>query len=208
MKPRDFRFVVIADQVDSRTDTDRVPDALSALAGLDTVLPFERTAGDEVQGLLAHGAAVVAALVALTRLEGWRVGIGLGAVEEPLPASTRAARGPAYLAAREAIGEARRSPALLALRAPAVGPDGYGTYIEDAETALWLLRHTLDRRSAEGWELMDLLDQGLTGAQAAERLGVSASAVSQRLSRAYRTEGVRGAELAARLLDRAAEVAP
>ena len=55
---------------------------------------------------------------------------------------------------------------------------------------------------------MDLLDQGLTGAQAAERLGVSPSAVSQRLSRAYRTEGLRGAGLATRLLDRVAEVAP
>jgi DNA-binding NarL/FixJ family response regulator len=171
------------------------------------LLPYERTAGDEVQGLAATGSAVVASIVALTRLDGWRIGIGVGTVDEPLPTSTRAARGDAYLAARTAISAARRSPVELSLTAgDSVRAGGYGDYVEDAETALWLLRGTLARRSAEGWELMDLLDAGLTNAQAAESLGVSPSAVSQRLARAARTEGVRGARLATRLVDRLVEV--
>lgn len=209
MKANDFRFVLIADQVESRTGADRVPVALKALARVEMVLPYERTAGDEVQGLMATGEAVVASVVALTRMEGWRVGIGVGTVDGPLPESTRAARGQAYLAARTAIGAARRSPVELALvAAEDVRPPGYGDLVDDAETALWLLRSTLARRSPEGWELMDLLDAGLTNAQAAQQLGISPSAVSQRLGRGARSEGLRGARLAVRLLDRLIQEAP
>jgi DNA-directed RNA polymerase specialized sigma24 family protein len=206
MKETSFTFVLIADQVSSRTGADAVPDALARLAGLDCLLPFERTAGDEVQALLAAPDAVVEAVVRLTRLSGWRIGLGAGTVDAPLPSSTREARGLAYLAAREAITAARRRPTDLALRLPAdVSGDGYGDLLEaatDAETAIWLLRGTLARRSREGWELMDLLDAGLTSAEAAERLGISRSAVSQRLAASAREEGTRGARLAARLLRR------
>jgi DNA-binding NarL/FixJ family response regulator len=118
-----------------------------------------------------------------------------------------AARGDAYLAARTAIGLARRTPVGLSLvPGDSVRGGGYGERVEDAETALWLLRSTLARRSREGWELMDLFDQGLTNAQAAERLGISPSAVSQRLGHAARTESERAARLATRLLDRVLEV--
>lgn len=199
-------FVLIADQVGSRTGADRVPAALAALADLEVVLPFERTAGDELQGLCALPASVVEAAVRLTRLNGWRIGIGVGTVDAPLPTSTRAARGTAYLAARAAVLDARRAPVGLALAlADRVGEHGYGEVGEaarDAETALWLLVSTLARRSTEGWELMDLLDQGLTNAGAAAVLGISPSAVSQRRARAARVEATRGAELAARLLGR------
>jgi len=204
-------FVIIADQVGSRTSDDRVPAALAALADLAVTLSFERTAGDEIQGLLSDPLSVVTAITRLTRLSGWRIGIGAGTVDSPVPASTRAARGPAYLAARAAIDAARGAPAELALALPySVSGDAYGEVIEaakDAEAALWLLRTVLSRRSEEGWELMDLLDKGLTNARAAERLGISPSAVSQRLSRASRIEVDRGSKLAARLLGRMQEVA-
>ena len=199
--------MVIADQVDSRTESDRVPLALEALSRVELLLPYERTAGDEIQGLAATGRAVVTSITALTRLDGWRIGLGVGLVDEPLPKSTRAARGDAYLAARTAIGTARRSPVALSVAAgDSVRDGGYGENVEDAETALWLLRSTLARRSREGWELMDLLDQGLTKSQAAERLGISPSAVSQRLGRAARTEAERASRLSTRLLDRLLEV--
>nr|WP_300141272.1 winged helix-turn-helix transcriptional regulator [Propionicimonas sp.] len=206
MKDLDFTFVVVADQVASRTEPDRVPAALEALAGVPAVLPFERTAGDEVQGLLTEPAAVVAAVARLTRLDGWRLGIGAGRVEQPLPRSTRAARGDAYLAARTAIMAARRAPTGLALTVPPdVGDGRYGEVsaaARDAESALWLLRSLLARRSEEGWELVELLDRGLTNTDAAARLGISPSAVSQRLGRAARQEAQRGTELTVRLLAR------
>ena len=211
MKSTSFSFVVMADQMASRAASDRVPAALDALAGLPLTLPFERTAGDEIQCLTADPHSVVDAVGRLTRLDGWRLGIGIGPVEIPLPDSTRAARGGAYLAARTAITAARHAPTDLALAVHGgVGRDRYGENAEaarDAEAALWLLRSVLARRSEEGWELMDLLDDGLTNAQAAARLGVSPSAVSQRLSRAAREEGRRGAELCVRLLTRLQGVA-
>lgn len=206
MKEVGFTFALIADQISSRTGADAVPDALAGLTGLDCLLPFERTAGDEVQALLVAPEAVVESVVRLTRLSGWRIGVGVGSVDAPLPSSTREARGPAYLAARDAVTIARKQPTGFALRAPAdVGGEAYGDLLDaatDAETAIWLLRGTLARRSREGWELMDLLDAGLTGAEAAERLGISRSAVSQRLTASAREEGARGARLAARLLAR------
>lgn len=205
MKSDTFTFVVVADQMGSRANPDHVPSALAQLErtlGNRLLLPFERTAGDELQGLCTDPRVVVDAVCHLTRLAGWRIGIGAGAVETPLPASTREARGDAYVAAREAIGNARSSPTQLALVGTAVSANNYGGLIDDAETALWLLRGLLQQRSQEGWELMDLFDQGLTGAEAAAKLGISPSAVSQRLSRAHRIEAERGAELATRLLDR------
>ena len=206
MKPLSFIFVMVADQVGSRSGSDRVPAALEALSDLNAVLGFERTAGDEIQGLLDKPVAVVAVVDRLTRLGDWRIGIGAGAVDSPIPDSTRAARGTAYLAARAAITAARTSPTDLALAlSPGVRGEAYREVVDagtDAETALWLLRSVLGRRSQEGWELMDLLDEGLTNARAAKRLGISPSAVSQRLSRAARPEAVRGAHLATRLLAR------
>lgn len=204
MKVPDFTMAVVADQIASRESSDAVPAALDRLSHVGTILSFERTAGDEIQGLLASPADLVEAIALLTRLGGWRIGIGLGRVDLPLPTSTREARGPAYLAAREAIGAARRRPTALALRVEEnVSRPGYAELseaAEAAETALWLWRGVLSRRSREGWELMDLLEAGHTNTQAARILGVSASAVSQRLAVSGREEGRRGASLSARLL--------
>jgi hypothetical protein len=206
MKPAAFTFAIVADQISSRAGADRVPNALAALSDVTALLPFERTAGDEIQALLIDPSALVSSILRLTRLAGWRVGVGFGTVESPLPSSTRAARGPAYLAAREAIGAARRQPTGLALRlGQAVTATRYGELHDaatDAETALWLWRGGLSRRSQEGWELMDLLDSGLTNTEAAKTLGVSPSAVSQRLAAAAREESRRGALLCEGMLRR------
>jgi Winged helix-turn-helix DNA-binding len=206
MKPESFTFAVIADQISSRETTDAVPQALAALARLEVELPFERTAGDEIQALIAHPRAVVDCILLLTRLSDWRIGVGVGTVQQPLPSSTRAARGPAYFAARDAVAAARRQPTGFALRLPdTVSGPGYRELddsAQDAETAIWLWRGLISRRSQEGWELMDLLDAGLSNAEAARRLNITPSAVSQRLSAAAREEGHRGAALATRLLGR------
>ena len=195
-------LVVTADQVDSRSRPDGVPAALERLAGLGDrlLLPFDRTVGDEVQALAIDAGAVVSTVTTLTRLGGWWIGIGVGDVERPLPATTREARGSAYVAAREAVEAARNSPTGLALQAaPDVGASQYGD-VRNAEAALMLLRSVLSRRTPEGWELMDLLDADPSSRRAAATLGISPSAVSQRLARSARTEAQRGAELATHLL--------
>lgn len=214
MKSTAFMYVVVADQVGSRGGDDRVPAALDYLAGVEgsVVLPFERTTGDELQGLTDDPATVVSTVVRLSRLGGWRIGIGAGDVELPLPSSTREARGPAYVAARDAIEAAHSTPVELALAlAGTAGTVSARRYCDpvpeavDAETALWLLKFVLATRSPEGWELVELLDQGHSSAAAAKTLGISASAASQRLARAHRAEAVRAAELATRLLARLPE---
>ena len=63
-------FVLTADQKRSRRRGDRVPEALAALestlgtaAASGVALPFERTVGDEIQGVLHSPAAVVRSLM-------------------------------------------------------------------------------------------------------------------------------------------------
>lgn len=216
MKVVDFTgmFVVTADQRRSRQTPDAVPEALAALAEVTAegvLLGFERTAGDEIQGLLATPRAVVDVVGLLLRMGRWRIGVGVGEVEEPLPESTRAGRGAAYVAARRALEAARATPVGLAVRQGGIGPgtagpdpDDPGTASWQAETALLLWGQLLARRSAEGWQVSDLLDRGLSNRAAAAELGISPSAASQRAARAAYTEGRRGARLAVELLARAA----
>jgi hypothetical protein len=197
-------LVLTADQKRSTQSGDRVPAALQAL-GTDPPegvrLPFERTVGDEIQGVLSTPAAAVWAVTELVRLGDWRIGIGVGPVEQPLPDSTRAASGPAFVAARDAVTAAHTSPTDLRVRS-AVGARDYpsANRARAAESALWLLVALLRRRTPEGWEIVQMAGSGLSGREMAARLDISPSAVSQRLARAGAHEGRRGAELAALLL--------
>lgn len=204
-------WAVNLDQRRSRREPDRVPEALAVLGRIwGVLLHFERTAGDEIQGLLTEPQAVVDVVIALTRLDagsggtgpGWRIGIGLGEVDDLTVPSTRAARGPAYLMAREAVEQAGRAPGRLAL----LGADPERQEaVERAETALILLRWLLGQRSLKGWEVIELLADSAHQSEVADKLGISESAVSQRLDRAGWREGVRAAQLARHLLTLAQE---
>ena len=114
-------MVLTVDQRGSRTAPDRVTDLLEALAPLPSRLAFSRTAGDEVQGLVCDPGHLPALLEVLLRDGGWRVGLGIGHVEAPLPGDVREARGPAFVHARDAVEAARHSPA--GLRVVAGGTD-------------------------------------------------------------------------------------
>ncbi|WP_277210194.1 hypothetical protein [Isoptericola croceus] len=215
-------LVLTVDQRSSTTRGDLVPHVLELLravtqdrgrsAGL--VLPFERTVGDEVQGVLAadeSGAQLAVRVVAdLLRDGGWSVGLGVGAVDLPLPETSRAAAGPAFVRARAAVDEAkgRGSTVPLAVNGPSVEPAA--TIAGDAQALLRLLGAVAARRSDAGWEAVDTLAEhsGVNAPQraTAARLGVSEQAVSQRLRAALWAEEVAARPLAARLL-RAADAA-
>lgn len=186
-------FVLTIDQRKSREDHDRVPEMLALLADLPVLRAFERTAGDEFQGLLDDGAAVTTAIRRLLRDDHWNIGIGLASVEEPIPADARAGRGEAYLAARTAVTSAKSSPWNLRV----VGDDQYAC--RQLETVLWLWAAVLARRTSGGWELADLVQQGFTYERAARELGVTQSAVSQRAQAAGLVEDRRAQELATQL---------
>jgi hypothetical protein len=180
--------VLTVDQDGSRSGSDQVPTALTALADVHARLPFERTVGDEFQGVLDEPAAVVAALEVLLRSGEWNIGIGLGPVETPLPDQARAGRGPAYLFARDAVTRAKSSP--WHVRAM-----GEGDGVRALESAIWLWAALLSRRTPRGWEVADLVDEGLTYDEAAAKIGISQSAVSQRAAAAGIAEGRRAREL-------------
>ncbi len=192
-------IVVTADQRGSRTRGDRVPDALDAVNALDgdtLVRGFERTAGDEIQGIVTDGTAAVEVVVRLARLGDWAVGVGIGGIDTPIPRSTRAASGPAYIAARDAVERARRRRPAIAVTGAAVGEA-----VDRAEAALLMLVALLERRTPEGWEAVDLARRGMNGVAIAQTLGITQQAVSDRLRTAHLDVTERGGALAAALLD-------
>jgi hypothetical protein len=172
-------FVLTVDQRASRRGPDRVPEVLRMLnATVSTLLPFERTAGDEFQGVLAGADEVVDVVLRLVRLGDWSIGVGAGPVQTPLPASTRAGAGPAFLCARRAVEAAKQRPARLAVRGAVPVEAG------DAQAVMTALAVLVDRRSDQAWEAIALVEGGRTQAEAATELGISRQAVGQRLAAA------------------------
>ncbi len=170
--------------------TDRVPDTLEEMvdSGVTLLRPFERTAGDEFQGVLDDPAALATVVERLLREDTWNIGVGIGEVEEPLPPSTRAGRGPAYVHARDAVTAAKSS--LWHLRVEGDRPG-----VRGLETSMLLWAALLSRRTDRGWAVADLVDEGLRYDEVAKRLGVTQSAVSQRAQAAGIVEGLRAREL-------------
>ncbi|MEK8071625.1 hypothetical protein [Rhodococcoides navarretei] len=190
-------FVLTVDQRRSRRDIDRVPDLLEHYRAHQLVRPFDRTAGDEVQAVCEDAATVVSIALELVATPHWSVGIGIGYVELPLPETTRAGRGPAFEAARDAVTRAKNAPAALAVS----GPES--ATAEDAETASTLVALLINRRSDQGREAVALMERGLTQTEAAEQLKISKQAMSQRLSVAGWHVESAGRTLGTRLLEAA-----
>ena len=190
-------LVVTVDQRDSRRRPDLVPATLAALSAVPTLRPFQRTVGDEFQGVLDDPAALAATLELLLRENEWWIGVGIGAVELPLPADARGGRGPAYLLAREAVTAAKASPWPVRVLGPA---DAVAL-----ESAAWLWASVLSRRTTKGWEVADLVDRGLSYDAVAHKLAITQSAVSQRARAAGLAETTRAralvTDLAARCLE-------
>jgi hypothetical protein len=191
-------FVLTVDQIQSRAQQDLVEVTLAGLGEVDTLLPFTRTVGDEFQGLVANPASVVDVTLGLMRTVGWHVGIGIGAVQQPLPSDARQARGPAFLAARSAVEAAKKQSTHVSVRSV---PDRLEA--RDAEITFRLLIALQLRRSAHGWEAAGLMDQGLTQAAAASTLGITRQALSQRLQAAHWSLDRESRLVLARLLARA-----
>ena len=170
-------FAITADQVDSRRQPDIAAETMRSLEimlGEGLVLPVDRTAGDEIQLLITASDTALTAILALTRHGQWSVGCGIGSVNLPLPANAREAGGDAFVAARAAVNEAKKRDTRFALRSTAA------TDAADAEAFVDLLLQLRARRSAEGWEMCDLLVAGKSQAEAAKLLGITPQAASKR----------------------------
>ena len=191
-------YVLTADQIGSRTRGDMLEATLAGLARYPTRLGFTRTVGDEFQGLLEDPLSVVGVTLDLMRDGGWHIGVGVGQVQHPLPVDVRSARGPAFLAARAAVETSKRSSSHICVqsRPPA------NLAARDAEVVIRLVGGLRERRTPEGWEAVDLMAHGATQAEAAQRLGISQQAVSQRLRAAQWPLEHDAIPVLARLLER------
>lgn len=151
-------FVLTIDQQASTRDGDHVPNLLERLIPVTTALegvalPFERTVGDEVQALLTSAADTLTVVRHVLRIGGWSIGLGIGSVDTPLPNSSRAASGPAFVHAREAVQRAKTKSTMAAL---AVHADKERT-AREVESLLVLLGAVIGRRTDLGWEVVDAL---------------------------------------------------
>lgn len=191
------------DQKGSRSVGDRVDQLLADLADTagrpGVVRPFERTVGDEVQAVVDDAGLAVEIALRLVRIGGWSIGLGVGPVDEPIPASARAGSGAAFVRARIAVDRAktRTRPVPLAV----VGASA--AKAADAEAVLTLLGALGMRRRPAGWAVVDALTAlgpEATQEAIATRLGITQQAVSQRLRAAMWAEEVAARPVAARLL--------
>jgi hypothetical protein len=172
-------FVITADQIDSRNRPDIADETMRELETVlrgGLVLPIDRTAGDEIQMLLKDAHHALMAILRLTRDAQWSVGCGIGGVVTPLPANAREAGGTAFVAARDAVNDAKKRDTGFALRRGHESPIVAG----DAEALIDLLLHIRARRSPEGWEIYELMTAGSTQADAAKHLGITPQAASKR----------------------------
>ncbi len=192
-------FVMTIDQQNSRNSLDDVPLLLTKLSDVETILHFDRTVGDEIQGVLDSAQNVIEAALTALRMGNWHIGIGIGTILLPLPANTREAGGPAFVAAREAVERAKKSGDRVPLAVA-----GSET-AADAEAVLVLIGALVTDRSESEWRVLDLMSPGVRGSQtaAAATLGISPQAVSKAVRRSGWQEEWAARPAAAHLLERA-----
>ncbi|MFV0633533.1 hypothetical protein [Demequina sp.] len=195
-------FVLTADQRASTVSGERVEELLASLGDWsrrwrdEIALPLERTVGDEVQVVLTAPDAAVDLALRLMREGDWSVGLGAGAVNLPLGASSRASSGPAFVWARTAVERARGKGEPV----PLVVGGADEAAAAEATAVLQLLGAVVRRRSQAGWEVADALAGGATRKATAASLRISAQAVTQRAQAALLDEEAAVRPVAARLL--------
>lgn len=186
---------LLLDQRQSRGGHDLVEPWLREMGdpSLAFLLPFERTAGDEMEALIDDPATLTEVVLRALRTSAWWIGVGIGDVDQPLPVSVRQSQGPAFVLARQAIQEAKARPERIRVLA---GDRDAG----DLEAALLLMGVLFSRRHLPDSPVNRLRKSGLTIVQIAGQLGISKQAVSQQL-RVSRTEEQAGRRLVEHLAE-------
>ena len=194
-------WVVTIDQRDSRVVGDRVDSLITGLPQVAGVVrAAERTVGDELQLVLDDARGTVDLVMHVLRVGGWSVGVGAGAIDEPLPASTREASGEAFVLARDAVEAAKSRHRSVPIAVRGSDPEAAA----DAEAVVMLVGAIAARRSPAGWEVVDRAVADESQADIARHLGITVQAVSQRLRTALWAEELAARPAAARLLTLAA----
>jgi hypothetical protein len=210
-------YVMTIDQRGSSTDVDRVPELISELRGL-TPAAFERSVGDEIQGVLERADDVVDIALHALRSGHWYVGVGIGAVQLAPAASPREGTGSGFVAARKAVEHAKTAAGQVPLSVVS-GSIGRGTEVPqharegartcaNAEAVLRLIGRLVQERTDAQWKVVDRLRnvQGAGGKhgsqkQVAKELGITEQSVSRAVLRSGWQEEWAGRPAAAMLLE-------
>jgi hypothetical protein len=210
-------YVLTIDQRGSSSDIDRVPELIAALQDL-TPAAFERSVGDELQGVVEQAADVVD--IALQALRGgyWYVGIGIGSVRMAPGDSPREGSGSGFVAARRAVELAKSAAGQVPLSVVA-GTMGHGRDIPpdagegavtsaNAQAVLRLIGRIVQQRTEAQWRVVDRLrafqgGEGRHGSQkhVARELGITEQSVSRAVLRSGWQEEWAARPAAAMLLD-------
>jgi len=214
-------YVLTIDQRGSTTDGDRVPGLITALRSL-TSTPFERSVGDELQGVVENAADVVDVALHALRDGHWYVGIGIGTVQLAPGGSPREGTGSAFVAARKAVELAKGAAAQVPLSVvsgtmgrggeipPHAGDTAAGGVMNGAhaQAVLRLIGRIVQQRTPAQWRVVDRLRalQGSAGRhgsqkQVAHDLGITEQSVSRAVLRSGWPEEVAARPAAALLLD-------
>ncbi|MHA7145241.1 hypothetical protein ACX80U_11035 [Arthrobacter sp. TmT3-37] len=194
-----MHYVLTINQRDSREAGDLVGDLLRVLRRLPTVIPFQRSVGDEVQGVVDAASTAVDAALQAIRYRRWHVGIGVGGLTPPVPERLVDAQGYGLVYARRAVDRARKTGERIPLAVE--GPDG--GIAAEAEAVLRLLGQIVYTRTDAEWAVLDLMTPGARGQQkyVAQELGITTQAVSRAVVRSHWMEEWATRPAAARLLD-------
>ncbi|WP_026549345.1 hypothetical protein [Arthrobacter sp. Br18] len=194
-----MQYVLTINQRDSREVGDLVPDLLRALRHFPATVPFQRSVGDEVQGVVASAQTAVDAALRAIRYRRWHVGIGAGGILPPAPERILDAQGFGLVYARRAVDRAQKTGERIPLAVE--GPDA--EVAGEAEAVLRLLGRIVYTRTDAEWTVLDLMTPGARGQQKfiAQELGISTQAVSKAVVRSHWLEEHATRPAAARLLD-------
>jgi hypothetical protein len=172
----DVRAAILLDQKRSRRSPDLVHPWLEETSGsLDLLRPFERTAGDEMQALIDDPEALADVLIRALQSSQWWIGVGVGTVVEPLPASVRESQGEAFFLARTAIDVAKRRRVISATVM------SYEADTAPLEACLWLM----EALYAQQTPASRLRRVGIAPTQIESELGITHQAVSKQLKNSF-----------------------
>ena len=218
-------FVMTIDQRGSTGAQDKVPELIARISRLSNE-GFERSVGDELQGVVADAAEVVDIALHALRTGSWYVGIGVGAVNLPPGASPREGTGAGFVAARRAVELAKAAATQVPLSVVSGSMVSGSTGKEsgamrgkgeawnegvracaNAEAVLRLLGRVVQGRTEAQWRVVDALGGGYgehgRQKQVAAELGITEQSVSRTVLRSGWPEEWAARPAAAMLLDHA-----
>lgn len=181
---------------------DLVRRSAQALSTLEGVGEFELLGVEDICAAVDSATAVCNVIMALLSDGEWAIGLGIARDLDPAdPESDAAARA----VATASLGPAGRNTRAGVVRVKVTGgkrAEGFpATAATDIAAAFALLGQVLAKRTIEGREATSLVRRGLNQNEAAEELGISKQAMSQRLQAAGWQAENAGWRLAVNLID-------